>query len=186
MTRSAIRSRSARADQTRTAEQRPRGVQERLEARRQRPVTAPAGMHLGFAAAAVPPDRRADLERRLTASALEPFADFDALLIPTMGVASMAAGEDYADRPLLVDGQPLDHFCDAALTPIFNIANACPVLTVPSGLATVPDPCATATGSPSPGVPTGIQIAASPHQDATAFCLAATIEQVAPWPKLAP
>ena len=138
------------------------------------------------AAAAVPPDRRADLERRLTASALEPFADFDALLIPTMGVAAMAAGEDYADRPLLVDGQPLDHFCDAALTPIFNIANACPVLTVPSGLATVPDPCTTATGSPSPGVPTGIQIAASPHQDATAFCLAATIEQVAPWPKLAP
>ena len=54
-----------------------------------------------------------------------------------MGVASMDAGEDYAERPLLVDGRPLDHFCDAALTPIFNVASCCPVLTVPSGLAAV-------------------------------------------------
>lgn len=133
------------------------------------------------AAAAVPPARRAEVERRLAASVESIFTRFDALLVPTMGVAAMDAGEDYADRPLLVDGRPLDHFCDAALTPIFNVASACPVLTVPSGLAPVPDPGTTATGAPSPGVPTGLQVAAAPHQDATAFRLAAAIERVAPW-----
>jgi aspartyl-tRNA(Asn)/glutamyl-tRNA(Gln) amidotransferase subunit A len=138
------------------------------------------------AAEAVPPERRAELAQRLTASVESVLSRFDALLIPTMGVAAMDAGEDYADRPLLADGQPLDHFCDAALTPIFNIANACPVLTVPSGLATVPDPGTTATGAPSPGVPTGLQIAAAPYKDATAFRLAAAVELTAPWPKLAP
>ncbi|HYC82104.1 MAG TPA: amidase, partial [Solirubrobacterales bacterium] len=137
------------------------------------------------AAAAVPPERRADLERRLTASLTEALSRFDAL-IPTMGVAAMDAGEDYAARPLLVDDRRLDHFCDAALTPIFNIANACPVLAVPSGLAAVPDPGPTATGGPSPGVPTGVQVAAAPHQDAVAFRVAAAIERTAPWPRLAP
>lgn len=138
------------------------------------------------AATAVPPERRAELEQRLTASVESILSRFDALLIPTMGVAAMTAGEDYAERPLLADGRPLDHFCDAALTPIFNIAHACPVLTVPSGLATVPGPCTTATGAPSPGVPTGIQVAAAPYEDATAFRVAAAIERAAPWPKLAP
>jgi aspartyl-tRNA(Asn)/glutamyl-tRNA(Gln) amidotransferase subunit A len=85
-----------------------------------------------------------------------------------MGVAAMDAGEDYAARPLRVDGAPLDHFCDAALTPIFNVASCCPVLTVPSGLA------------PS-GTPTGVQVAGPPSDDLTAFRLAAEIESVAPW-----
>jgi aspartyl-tRNA(Asn)/glutamyl-tRNA(Gln) amidotransferase subunit A len=133
------------------------------------------------AAGAVAPERRTALERRLTASALEVFDRFDALLIPTMGVAAMDAGEDYADRPLHVDSRPLDHFCDAALTPIFNIASSCPVLTVPSGLTPVRNPGTTATGAPSPGVPTGLQIAARPHDDANAFRIAAAIERTSPW-----
>jgi aspartyl-tRNA(Asn)/glutamyl-tRNA(Gln) amidotransferase subunit A len=138
------------------------------------------------AAGEVTPERRAELERTIAASVHNLLAGFDALLIPTMAVAAMDAGEDYATRPLEVDGRPLDHFCDAALTPIFNIANACPVLTVPSGLASVPDPGTTATGAPSAGVPTGIQIATAPHQDARAFRLAAAVERTAPWPPLAP
>jgi aspartyl-tRNA(Asn)/glutamyl-tRNA(Gln) amidotransferase subunit A len=80
----------------------------------------------------------------------------------------MDAGEDYATRPLTVDGAPLDHFCDAALTPIFNVASSCPVLTVPSGLA------------PS-GTPTGVQVAGPPSDDLIAFRLGAEIERVAPW-----
>jgi aspartyl-tRNA(Asn)/glutamyl-tRNA(Gln) amidotransferase subunit A len=98
-----------------------------------------------------------------------------------MGVAAMDAGEDYATRPLEVDGAPLDHFCDAALTPIFNIASSCPVLTVPSGIATVAEPGETADGAPAPGVPTGVQVAGPPSDDLTAFRLAAEVERVAPW-----
>jgi aspartyl-tRNA(Asn)/glutamyl-tRNA(Gln) amidotransferase subunit A len=133
------------------------------------------------AAAAIPIERRVALENRLRNEVFALFDRFDALLVPTMGVAAMDAGEDYATRPLLVDGAPLDHFCDAALTPIFNIAACCPVLTVPSGLAVVEGAGATADGLPSPGTPTGVQIAGPPADDAAAFRLAAAIEAVAPW-----
>lgn len=133
------------------------------------------------AAAAIPIERRVDLERRLRTDVLCRFDRYDAVLIPTMGVAAMDAGEDYAARPLEVDGAPLDHFCDAALTPIFNVASSCPVLTVPSGLAPVAESGETADGRPSPGVPTAVQVAGPPSDDQTAFRLAAEIERVAPW-----
>ncbi|HVW45975.1 MAG TPA: amidase [Solirubrobacterales bacterium] len=133
------------------------------------------------AAEEIPLERRVAVEQRLRTAVFSLFERFDAVIVPTMGVAAMAAGEDYADRPLLVDGLPLDHFCDAALTPIFNVASSCPVLSVPSGLATVAEPGATADGAPSPGVPTGVQVAGPPAGDATAFRLAAAIERVAPW-----
>jgi Asp-tRNA(Asn)/Glu-tRNA(Gln) amidotransferase A subunit family amidase len=152
------------------------------------------------AAAEIPLERRVDLERRLRNEVLCLFDSFDAILVPTMGVAAMEAGEDYATRPLRVDGAPLDHFCDAALTPIFNVASSCPVLTVPSGLAEAAEsagepavaapsadgaalavPATTADGAPSPGVPTGVQIAGPPSDDLAAFRLAAEVERVAPW-----
>jgi Asp-tRNA(Asn)/Glu-tRNA(Gln) amidotransferase A subunit family amidase len=133
------------------------------------------------AAAEIPAARRVDLERRLRASVFGLFERFEAIVLPTMGVAAMEAGEDYVERPLHADGAPLDHFCDAALTPIFNIASSCPVLTVPSGLASVADPGTTVDGDPSPGVPTGVQVAGPPAEDAVAFRLAAAIESVAPW-----
>jgi aspartyl-tRNA(Asn)/glutamyl-tRNA(Gln) amidotransferase subunit A len=120
------------------------------------------------AAAAIPIERRVALENRLRNGVFALFDTYDAVLVPTMGVAAMEAGEDYATRPLAVDGAPLDHFCDAALTPIFNVASCCPVLTVPSGLA------------PS-GTPTGVQVAGPPSDDRTTFRLAAEIERVAPW-----
>jgi Asp-tRNA(Asn)/Glu-tRNA(Gln) amidotransferase A subunit family amidase len=120
------------------------------------------------AAAAIPLERRVAIENRLRNGVFALFDTCDAVLVPTMGVAAMDAGEDYATRPLRVDGAPLDHFCDAALTPIFNVASSCPVLTVPSGLA------------PS-GTPTGVQVAGPPSGDLTAFRLAAEIERVAPW-----
>ncbi len=132
-------------------------------------------------ATSLAPERRTALERRLAAAVIAIFDRHDALIVPTMGVAAMAAGEDYATRPLFIDDQPLDHFCDAALTPIFNIASSCPVLTVPSGLAQLATPGTTATGHPSPGVPTGIQIAAGPHDDGTAFRVASAIERTSPW-----
>ncbi len=133
------------------------------------------------AAEAIPLERRVALEGRLRDAVHALFEDYDAVIVPTMGVAAMDAGEDYAERPLLVDGRPLDHFCDAALTPIFNVASCCPVLTVPSGLATVADAGLTADGAPSPGAPTAVQVAGPPADDATAFRLAAAIESVVPW-----
>jgi aspartyl-tRNA(Asn)/glutamyl-tRNA(Gln) amidotransferase subunit A len=120
------------------------------------------------AAAAIPIERRVAAENRLRNGVFALFDSYDAVLVPTMGVAAMDAGEDYATRPLCVDGAPLDHFCDAALTPIFNVASSCPVLTVPSGLAPT-------------GTPTGVQIAGPPSDDLTAFRLAAEVERVAPW-----
>jgi Asp-tRNA(Asn)/Glu-tRNA(Gln) amidotransferase A subunit family amidase len=133
------------------------------------------------AAAAVPLERRVAIEHRLRSSVFSLFEHHDALIVPTMGVAAMAAAEDYAERPLCVDGAPLDHFCDAALTPIFNVASACPVVALPSGLAPVADLGTTVDGASSPGVPTGIQVAGAPGDDATAFRLAAAIERAAPW-----
>jgi len=120
------------------------------------------------AAAAIPIERRVALENRLRNGVFALFDSYDAVLVPTMGVAAMDAGEDYAARPLTVDGAPLDHFCDAALTPIFNVASCCPVLTVPSGLAPT-------------GTPTGVQVAGPPSGDAIAFRLATEIERVVPW-----
>lgn len=120
------------------------------------------------AAAEIPIERRVATENRLRNGVFALYDSYDAVLVPTMGVAAMDAGEDYDARPLTVDGAPLDHFCDAALTPIFNVASCCPVLTVPSGLA------------PS-GMPTGVQVAGPPSDDPTAFRLAAEIERVAPW-----
>ncbi len=120
------------------------------------------------AAASIPIERRVAVENRLRNGVFALFDSYDAILVPTMGVAAMDAGEDYVTRPLCVDGAPLDHFCDAALTPIFNVASCCPVLSVPSGLA------------PS-GTPTGVQVAGPPSDDLTAFRLAAEIERVAPW-----
>jgi Asp-tRNA(Asn)/Glu-tRNA(Gln) amidotransferase A subunit family amidase len=136
------------------------------------------------AAEEIPLERRVAIEGRLRESVFSLFEGFDAVIVPTMGVASMDVGEDYAERPLLVDGRPLDHFCDAALTPIFNIASGCPVLSVPSGLATVPGAGTTADGAPSPGVPTAVQVAGAPADDASAFRVAAAIEAVAPWAAL--
>lgn len=108
------------------------------------------------------------LEARVHAVLAAVLECYDALIVPTMGALSYAAGEDYVQRPLVVDGRALDHFCDAALTPVFNVSSRCPVLAVPSGLG-------------SHGVPTGVQVAARPHDDRTAFRVAAAVERVRPW-----
>lgn len=111
----------------------------------------------------------ADTGRRLAAMVqqrLDVILDrFDAFLMPTVGATAFAAGEDYVDRPLVVDGVALEHFSDASLTPVFNICSAHPVVAVPSGRA-------------ANGVPTGVQVVAPAHDEATALLVAASIEQV--------
>lgn len=54
------------------------------------------------------------------------------------------------------------------MTAPFNIANRCPVLAVPSGMADC-------------GIPTGVQIVGHPYDDATGFKVGAAVETVRPW-----
>ncbi len=98
---------------------------------------------------------------------------YDALIFPTMGAIGFEAGEDYVERPLVVDGRAVEHFADASLTPAFNICSRCAVLAVPSGRA-------------SNGVPTGVQIVGRTFDDVTVFRVGAAIEAARPWPRLAP
>ena len=127
----------------------------------------------------VSPREREQLESRIREALLEVLERFDALLIPTMAVACMEAGVDYDERPLLVDELPLEHFCDAALTPMLNIAGTCPVVAVPSGLA---DAVRDSHASAEAGlVPTGVQVIGRPFDDRTAFRVAAAIEATRPW-----
>jgi Asp-tRNA(Asn)/Glu-tRNA(Gln) amidotransferase A subunit family amidase len=58
------------------------------------------------------------------------------------------------------------------LTAVFNVCSRSPVLSVPSGRS-------------GEGVPTGIQIAARPYDDVSAFRIGAALERVRPWPQIA-
>ena len=114
------------------------------------------------------PDERAAVAARVHAATAAALDGLDALIVPTFGAVALAAGEDYVDRPLTVGGHALEHFCDAALTPMFNVSSRCPVIAVPSG-------------RDHEGRPTGVQVAGRPYDDATAFAVAAAIEEAAPW-----
>lgn len=111
----------------------------------------------------------ADTGRRLARSVQQQLNEildrFDTFLMPTVGATAFAAGEDYVDRPLVVDGVALEHFSDASLTPVFNICSAHPVVAVPSGRA-------------ANGVPTGVQVVAPTYDEGAALAVAAAIEQV--------
>jgi aspartyl-tRNA(Asn)/glutamyl-tRNA(Gln) amidotransferase subunit A len=112
-------------------------------------------------------EERAGIEARIHAVLARAFATCDAVVIPTFGTRTLAAGEDWVDRPLVAGGRPLEHFCDAALTPVFNVSSRCPVVAVP------------APGGP-PGAPAGVQIASRPYDDATALRVAAALEAASP------
>lgn len=94
---------------------------------------------------------------------------YDALICPTAGAPALPAGEEFVDTKLTVNGVELDQYLGYALTPVFNIASRCPVLNVPSGLA-------------SNGVPTGVQIVGRTYDDATVFNVGAAVERARPWP----
>ena len=54
------------------------------------------------------------------------------------------------------------------MTTPFNVLSPCPVLAVPSGMA-------------SNGVPTGVQIVGRTFDDVSAFRIGAALERVQPW-----
>jgi len=116
--------------------------------------------------------RFANVKRRretLTLQAAALFEEIDVLLTPTTAVPAFAA----AGPPrAVVDGQEV---VGAMTTPFTMLANLCwnPAISVPAGLT-------------SEGLPVGLQIVARRHADEIPLRLARILEQVRPWPRLAP
>jgi Asp-tRNA(Asn)/Glu-tRNA(Gln) amidotransferase A subunit family amidase len=114
-----------------------------------------------------------DMEGELWVPLGELYETYDALICPTWATTGIPAGDSFIGQ-LFEDGGPNDRQFTAYMTTPFNLFSACPVLAVPSGVAS------------SNGVPTGIQIVARTYDDVAAFRIGAALEQVRPWTGLAP
>ncbi|MGO4384920.1 amidase [Specibacter sp. RAF43] len=106
-------------------------------------------------------------ETLLQAQLAAAMAGFDALLCPASAVPALEADGMYLDG-IDSNGQRMEHYWQGHMTAPFNIANRCPVLAVPSGMADC-------------GIPTGVQIVGHPFDDATVFRVGAAVEAVLPW-----
>jgi len=106
-------------------------------------------------------------ETRMQGELARAMTGFDALICPTSAVAALTADWDYLDG-IEAGGERLHHYWQGHMTVPFNIANRCPVLAVPSGMAQC-------------GIPTGVQIVGHPFDDDTVFRVGAAVELVRPW-----
>ena len=106
-------------------------------------------------------------EAQLQAQLAEAMDGFDALACPASAVAALDADGMYLNG-LEANGEHLEHYWQGHMTAPFNIANRCPVLAVPSGMADC-------------GIPTGVQIVGHPFDDATVFKVGSAIEAALPW-----
>jgi aspartyl-tRNA(Asn)/glutamyl-tRNA(Gln) amidotransferase subunit A len=91
------------------------------------------------------------------------FETIDVLVCPTNASSGLQAGNPYLEEPVLIAGQQIEHHILAMMTLPFNLFSRCPVVSVPSGLA-------------SNGVPTGVQVVGRTYEDVSAFQVAAAIE----------
>lgn len=107
------------------------------------------------------------VESRMQCDLARVMAGFDALICPTSAVASLTADGEYVDG-LPAGDSHLPHYWQGHMTMPFNIANRCPVLAVPSGMATC-------------GIPTGVQVVGHPFDDEMVFRVGAGIEAARPW-----
>jgi aspartyl-tRNA(Asn)/glutamyl-tRNA(Gln) amidotransferase subunit A len=114
-----------------------------------------------------------EIEGELWAPLGRLFETYDALLCPTWAVTGIPAGDSILGQ-LFEDGGPNDRQFTCYMTTPFNLFSACPVLSVPSGVAA------------SNGVPTGVQVVGRTFDDVTAFRIGAALERVRPWTGLAP
>jgi aspartyl-tRNA(Asn)/glutamyl-tRNA(Gln) amidotransferase subunit A len=106
-------------------------------------------------------------ETRLQAELATAMEGFDALVCPASAVAALDADGMYLDG-IDAGRDHLEHYWQGHMTAPFNIANRCPVLAVPSGMADC-------------GIPTGVQIVGHPFDDPTVFRVGAALETVLPW-----
>lgn len=90
------------------------------------------------------------------------------LLCPTMPLPALRAGDDYVGHGPVVGGVRLGSTWEVLTTAAFNVCSRCPVVSVPSGLA-------------SNGVPTAISIVGRTYDDVSVFRAAAAYERVRPW-----
>ncbi len=109
-----------------------------------------------------------NLESTVQATIASAMDGFDAFVCPTLGTVGWAAGESYTDTKLVVGGETLGDYFEAAFTVLFNIASRHPVLNVPSGRA-------------SNGVPTGVQIVGRTYDDVMPFRIGAAAERELRW-----
>jgi Asp-tRNA(Asn)/Glu-tRNA(Gln) amidotransferase A subunit family amidase len=108
------------------------------------------------------------IEAELYAKLGELLEVYDVLICPTAGIPAFRAGEDFAESKVAIGGVELGDYFEALLTPVFNMASRCPVLSVPSGRA-------------SNGIPTGVQIVGRTYEDEMVFRVAAALERIRPW-----
>lgn len=108
-------------------------------------------------------------EHRLQAELGAVLEGVDALLTPASAVRALEADGHYLDG-ITVSDQPggedrhLEHYWEAHMTVPFNIANRCPVLCVPAGLAA--------------GFPVGLQVVTKPYDETSAFEIGRGIEEL--------
>ena len=92
---------------------------------------------------------------------------YRAIVCPTWAVTGISAGDSYLGT-LFEGGGPNDRQFTAYMTTPFNVLSPCPVLAVPSGVA-------------SNGVPTGVQIVGRTFDDVSVFRIGAALERARPW-----
>lgn len=120
-------------------------------------------------------------ESRMQAELARAMDGFDVLLTPVSAVDGLVADADYLDGIDVPDPDAsesggelhLEHYWQAHMTVPFNVGNRCPVLAVPAGMA-------------GNGVPIGVQIVGHPYAEESVFRVGAAVEQLQPWPLLAP
>jgi Asp-tRNA(Asn)/Glu-tRNA(Gln) amidotransferase A subunit family amidase len=93
----------------------------------------------------------------------------DIFICPTMAVPAVGVDQDAMKGGLIIDGEEVDAEFGYSMTHQFNMLGYCPVVSVASGLSKT-------------GVPTGIQIAGRPFDDATVLKAALAFEGArGPW-----
>ena len=92
---------------------------------------------------------------------------YRAIVCPTWAVTGIEAGDSVLGT-LFEGGGPNDRQFTFYMTSPFNVLSPCPVLAVPSGVA-------------SNGVPTGLQIVGRTFDDVSAFRVGAALERMRPW-----
>src|SRR5690606_12768874 len=95
-------------------------------------------------------------------------SQYDVLVCPTLAVPAIDAEHANDDPGFTIHGEPVDAYLQWPLTYPFNTLSQCPVMSVPSGVA-------------STGVPTGMQIVGRPYDDLSVFRVASAFEAAAPW-----
>lgn len=94
--------------------------------------------------------------------------EHDAFICPTVATTEMPADQSPMQEGFTVNGAEVDPNGGWVMTILFNMFNRCPVLAVPSGLA-------------SNGVPTGIQIVGRTFDDVSVFRVGMALEREGGW-----